>query len=225
MANYLEKWNKSYENRDNFLFTPQEEVVRFVSKYIRKRTGISNFKDIDNKQQTKILDFGCGIGRHKMGLDMYGIDLSDVAIAKSIQWISEKNFNVSSEKLVASNAISLPWEDCFFQYSLSHAVLDSMDFETAKSSCNELYRVLDKDALFYCDLISGDDSSHNKDYAGEEIVRTTHEFNTIQNYYNYDKIKTLFKDLFKIEEINLIRKTNILTSDFTSRFHLVLRKI
>ena len=160
-----------------------------------------------------------------MGLDMYGFDLSNVAIKKSIEWAKEKKLDISSEKLIATDATSLPWEDSFFQYSISHAVLDSMNFDTARIGCKELNRVLCKDSLFYCDLISGDDSSHDTDYEGEEVVETKHEFNTIQNYYNYEKIKSLFKDLFKIEDITLIRKTNIQTSHFISRYHLVLSKI
>ena len=230
MTNYLEKWNNSYENKDNFVFTPHEEIVRFVSKHIRKRIGINEFTDIVDQDKSRDLDFGCGIGRHiiyglEMGLDMYGFDLSNVAIKKSKEWAKERKLYISSEKLIATDATSLPWEDSFFQYSISHAVLDSMNFNTARIGCKELNRVLCKDALFYCDLISGDNSRHDTDYAGEEVVETKHEFNTIQNYYNYEKIKSLFKDLFKIEDITLIRKTNIQTSDFISRYHLVLSKI
>ena len=198
MINYLEKWNNSYENKDNFLFTPHEEIVRFVSKYIRKRVDINKYEDITEQGKAKVLDFGCGIGRHiiyglEMGVDMYGFDLSSVAIKKSIEWAKEKKLNITSEKLKATDATKLPWEDSFFQYSISHAVLDSMSFDSAKIGCKELNRVLCKEALFYCDLISGDDSRHSPEYAGEEIVKTRHELNTIQNYYNYDKIKFLFK--------------------------------
>tara|TARA_B100001250_G_C19802930_1_gene791930 strand:- start:82 stop:774 length:693 start_codon:yes stop_codon:yes gene_type:complete len=230
MENNLQNWNNSYENKDNFLFVPNEEVVRFISKYIQKRVGINNFKIIDNKKDKKILDFGCGIGRHiiyglEMGLDMYGFDLSDVAIKECLNWIKEKKLVASNDKILSANANNLPWDDNFFQYGISHAVLDSMTFDNARLGCKELNRVLEKDSLFYCDLISGDDSNHNSNFSGEEIIKTDHEYNTIQNYYNYEKICLLIKDFFSIEDIVLVKKKDIQTDKYFSRFYLVLRAI
>lgn len=40
------EWDDSYRNRDNFMFYPHEEVVRFISKYIRKRIGFNEFRDV-----------------------------------------------------------------------------------------------------------------------------------------------------------------------------------
>lgn len=30
------EWNKSYKNKDNYMFYPEENVIRFISKYIKK---------------------------------------------------------------------------------------------------------------------------------------------------------------------------------------------
>jgi len=29
-----ENWNNSYKNKDNFVFYPNEEIIRFISKYV-----------------------------------------------------------------------------------------------------------------------------------------------------------------------------------------------
>lgn len=42
-TNLKSEWEDSYSKRDNYLFHPHEEVIRFVSKYIRKRVGLSQF--------------------------------------------------------------------------------------------------------------------------------------------------------------------------------------
>lgn len=44
----LEKqvWDEAYERGGNILFYPHEEVIRFVNKYVRKRVGLSEFKDV-----------------------------------------------------------------------------------------------------------------------------------------------------------------------------------
>ena len=78
------EWNNSYKNNANFIFYPHEDIIRFISKYIRKRTGLSEFINI-HSDSPRVLDFGCGIGRHikllnDFNIDGYGFDLSDEAI-------------------------------------------------------------------------------------------------------------------------------------------------
>jgi hypothetical protein len=63
MNNYRQQWEDSYKNRDNFLFYPNEEVIRFVSKYLRKRKGLDEFQDINlSVDVPNFLDLGCGVG-------------------------------------------------------------------------------------------------------------------------------------------------------------------
>lgn len=46
-ANLRDKWEESYRRKENFVFYPHEELIRFVSKYIRKRTGLAQWTDIN----------------------------------------------------------------------------------------------------------------------------------------------------------------------------------
>ena len=41
------EWNKSYVNINNFLFYPDDEVIRFMSKYIRKIIGLNKFLNLN----------------------------------------------------------------------------------------------------------------------------------------------------------------------------------
>lgn len=231
MNNNREEWNRSYENKDNFLFNPQEEVIRFVSKYICKRIGMNEFREVVlGGSKGRVLDLGCGIGRHviychDMGLDAYGIDLSDAAIKVAREYAMMKGLSASENKIRQGDVRLLPWNDGFFQYAISHGVLDSMPFEIARSACVELARVMLDDGLFYCDLISGDDSQHAREFAGEEVVSTSHEKDTIQLYFNMTQILSIFDGIFKIEECHLIRRENVLGGGYSSRYFLVLRKI
>ncbi len=45
-ANLRDKWEESYRRKENFVFYPHEELIRFVSKYIRKRIGLDEWKDV-----------------------------------------------------------------------------------------------------------------------------------------------------------------------------------
>lgn len=223
-------WDISYNNKDNFVFYPHEEVIRFVSKYIRKRVDLSKFKEGCNVDNPKILDVGCGIGRHiiyadDMGIEAYGIDLSNTAIAKACEWADKNGMDNSKKRIVQGDICCLPWENDFFDFAVSHGVLDSMPFTMAKKGVREVARVLKKNGLFYCDIVSGDDSSHFREYAGEEVVETLHECGTIQCYFNFTKVNELIGEVFSIHEAFLIRKENVLSGSFISRYHLVLKKL
>jgi SAM-dependent methyltransferase len=231
LNNNKSEWDKSYEKRDNFVFYPHEEVIRFVSKFIRKRVGLTEFLDTaPNSVEGRVLDLGCGIGRHvvychEMGLEAYGVDLSDAAVAVARQWGQQQGLPSPEDRVRQGDVRQLPWGDGFFRYAISHGVLDSMPFDIARAACLELARVMPVDGLFYCDLISGDDSKHAREFSGEELVTTAHEQGTIQLYFNIEKIRAMIQGAFEIVECNLIRRENILQGGYASRYHLILKRI
>ncbi len=54
------EWNRSYQNRDNFVFYPYEKVIHFVSRDIRKQTGLNAFRGVAAELgKFNILDLGC----------------------------------------------------------------------------------------------------------------------------------------------------------------------
>lgn len=230
LDNQQNQWDESYNRRENFLFYPHEEVIRFFSKYIRKRQGLDHFKDIISfKVPPKILDLGCGIGRHifyanRMGLDAYGIDLSESAIKIAWEWAKREGFSNYREKIKRGDIRNMPFPKNFFDFAISHGVLDSMCFEIAKGAVAELSRALKKGGLFYCDLISGDDSLHFREYGDEEVVETTHEYGTIQAYFNFEKIRSLVDSFFDIVECMLVKKESVISRQSCARYHLVLRR-
>jgi SAM-dependent methyltransferase len=227
------EWDKSYDNRDNFLFYPHEEVIRFVSKFIRKKVGLAEFHDVASDISEgggRVLDLGCGIGRHviychDMGLEAYGVDLSDVAVEVARKWGIKNGLLEAEQRIRQGDIRQLPWDDEFFLYAISHGVLDSMPFEIARAACVELARVMPIGGLFYCDLISGDDSQHTREFSGEEIVNTAHEQGTVQLYFNLAKIQSMIQGVFEIDECNLVRREDILRGGYSSRYHLSLRRI
>ena len=106
LKNDQDAWEKSYRRGDNFVFYPHEEVIRFVSKYIRKRVGLNEFLDAALYMcPPKLLDLGCGIGRHvkycsEMGVDYYGVDLSEAAVITARKWLSISGVSNPDERIV-----------------------------------------------------------------------------------------------------------------------------
>lgn len=232
----IKEWNESYKNKGNFLFYPNEQLIRHVSKYYRKRIGVNTFVnmradelEINHKEGGgKALDLGCGMGRHvrflhEYGFEPYGIDLSETAIACAKEWFASIGLSQLNKRLFTGSAAELPFEDCFFDMIVSHGVMDSMYFELARKSVAEAARVLKPASLFFLDLISDKTSG---DHIGAEDVTVSieHEHGTIQSYYDIPKIHTLVDSHFNILEIVTETVSFYKNPKVNSRFYLVLEK-
>ncbi len=224
------EWEESYNRNENFVFFPHEEVIRFVAKYVRKRIGLNAFQEVlALNRAPRLLDLGCGIGRHvifghEMGLESYGIDLSDKALQFAMEWAGEKGMAHPDQRFRQGDIRSLPWEDGFFDLVVSHGVLDSMPFSVARESIPEVHRILAEGGLFYCDVISGDNVAHSREFRGEEVVQGRHEQGTIQSYFNFGKLNDLFGQFFDFLEVVLVRREDVRKGGYGSRYHMVLQK-
>jgi 2-polyprenyl-3-methyl-5-hydroxy-6-metoxy-1,4-benzoquinol methylase len=86
--------------------------------FTRGTSGECDFieQEIGFHKQAKILDIGCGTGRHSIELaergysDLTGIDLSDTLLERAKEKAKEKNLNINYQKYDARN---LPFHDEF----------------------------------------------------------------------------------------------------------------
>jgi len=222
-ASRQNEWDNSFKNHDNYLFYPHEEVIRFISKYVVKRVGFDEFQQI--MTAPRMLDLGCGIGRHVVyghenNIDSYGIDISEEGIAYGRKFAASRGIPAVEDHLKVGDVRNLPWDDGFFNIVVSHGVLDSMSFDIARDGVRDLHRATSGGALFYCDLICHPDDGVDK----EEVVETSHEKGTIQSYFTDDKVDELFEGYFTlVEKIKIVR--NSLTANVaTARWHLILER-
>jgi ubiquinone/menaquinone biosynthesis C-methylase UbiE len=220
-------WNESYNRGENFIFYPKEEVIKFINRFVLKRSGVNSyFKQKDFKNTTNnSLDFGCGIGRQtilcaEMGFESYGIDVSTTAIDYGFGLLNSSYVQYRDKVHFASvEGTDLEFESGFFDFIICDSVLDSMYFDLAKSFMKEFDRVTNQ--YVYLSLISASCNSGN---AEDSLVESIHEKNTIQSYYDLARINDLIKDTsFSIKWINevLEKRDN---SIFNSRFNIVLSK-
>jgi len=207
----LDAWNDSYLRRENHVFWPSDELVRFVSRHIRRRIGIGEVVDVaPDALGSRVLDAGCGIGRnlvfgHEMGLIMHGMDLSQVAIDRAREWLSAKGAPDAEDRVVQADISQLPWEDSYFSHAFSESALDSMPFQVAQAGVAEIARTLKPGGLFYCSLISGDETGRDENFAEEVLISDKHEQDTIQQFFNEDKVKELLAPHFNCISIYLVQ--------------------
>jgi ubiquinone/menaquinone biosynthesis C-methylase UbiE len=223
----VKSWEESYGRKENYIFYPKEEVVKFLNRFIRKRTGIDSFKEVLRAGQTlKALDFGCGIGRQvvlmeEFGIVGYGVDISSTAIeeARRVYAAMLPGKTIAADTFTVLNSTSLPFPDAYFDFAISDSVLDSMYFGNAKQVVKELDRTV-KDFLFISLIAPAGNAK-----AEEVLVTGTHEQGTVQDYFDETKIEELIRGTqWKMHWMNLTREIVPATGFENARYHIVLKK-
>jgi len=225
-----QNWEESYQRKENFIFYPQVEVVRFINRFVKKKIGIDQFDNILHTENESIiaLDFGCGIGRttllfEEFKIEAYGVDISYNAIEMARK-LAAHHFPFKLElqdRFQQLNNDIIPFPDNYFDIAVSDSVLDSMYFKIAKNIIIELDRTVKR--YLFISLIS-DPKNHSMD-GKEEIVKTDHEKGTIQSYYTLNKINELIINTrWKIKTITLIKETQLTRNFEGARYYIVLEK-
>ena len=135
-AKLAKKWSYDYWDGDR-------KINYGGYKYIDNRwlPMIKNLKEFYNlKDDCKILDIGCGKGfflfdfkKFMPNSDVYGLDISEYAIKNSKEEIKDK--------ITLGNAISLPWEDNFFDLVISLQTLHNLHNYDLEKALKEMERV------------------------------------------------------------------------------------
>ena len=131
---YIHAGNSAWED-DDFFKTGQEDI--------RELTRHPQFKDVDT---TKVLDFGCGIGRLSFALaplfkNVTGTDVSQVMIDKANDWKVKKEIkNVDFIKCHGANLNV--FQNNTFSFIYSNIVLQHIENPLRGEMRKELVRVL-----------------------------------------------------------------------------------
>ena len=117
----------------------------FFNAYLEIPATMSMLKDVKNK---KVLDLGCGTGRHtailkKRGAMVWGIDLSPKMLDIAKSEIKGVDFQVGS-------VYKLPYRSSFFDIVVAGLVIDY--FRDLDRALKEIYRVLKNDGVFVFSL-------------------------------------------------------------------------
>ncbi len=149
----------------------------------------------------RILDLGCGFGRHllyllEQGFDVSGQELSETALRMCRRALEEKGLQA---ELVHSSMIRIPFPDNHFDAVLCITTLAHARKKEIEQAVREVHRVLRKGGLFFFNVPSRGDSRYGK---GEEVEPGTF----LTEEYGYGKgIKELHHFFTKEELLELLK--------------------
>lgn len=205
--NTIDKWNALHQEPRFKPKYPSELVVQYV------------FRNFKRERTTKVLDLGCGAGRHAFfmaneGFSVYGLDGSKSGIEHT-ELLFEQH-KLQGEFKVGDFA-ELPYKNDFFDGIICYGVLYYSNYESIKKCCDEMYRILKVGGKALIVVRSVNDYRYNK---GKEVEKNTfmiceedegkcasNETGMIMHFFEKDEIKELFK-AFKIIEIDKIIETH-----------------
>jgi ubiquinone/menaquinone biosynthesis C-methylase UbiE len=138
----MKQWNEIFKNRGRVFLEPQEDMPKIAR--IFKRAGIK-----------KVLDFGCGSGRHlillaKNGFDVYGFDIAEEGIHLAKEWLKKENLKADFK--IGSLYEKLPYPDNFFDAVISINSIHHGKIEDIRKAIKELKRVLRPGGLLFVNL-------------------------------------------------------------------------
>ena len=127
-------WNDIFIKEGKVFLEPHEDMERIAELF-----------KINNVQ--KILDLGCGTGRHliyfsRKGFEIFGLDCSPRGIEIAQEWLAKEGIEV--ETTCQRIEHKFPYEDNFFEAIISIQVIHHNLLEDILATVKEIGRVLKK---------------------------------------------------------------------------------
>lgn len=151
------------------------------------------------KGYKRVLDIGCGYGKHSIYLAENDFNVSSIDInSQALEWlrayIGEKSIN--NITVLKADINKLPFKDDYFDVVICSSVLHHQCLKQIQNSISEIHRVLKQQGCLLFDFMSMEDDSFG---VGEEIETNTFvgsregEEDIPHHYTNVEELHRLFK--------------------------------
>lgn len=185
----MKNWGSLYQERGVVQKEPSAKVVEAIEFF---RTA----------KLRRILDLGCGTGRHaallqRNGFQVYGCDSSASALGIAKGMLPQVHFQQCDMGL-------LPYRDECLDGVICHAVIQHGTVATIKKTITEIHRVLRRGAVLFLTVISTD---HPEYLTGQEIEPGTKinidaiDGDMPHHYFTESEMRDFFRDfvILKLE--------------------------
>lgn len=211
---------------------------RFRPKYPSESVVQYAFRNFKRDGNTKVLDLGCGAGRHiffmaKENIIPYGIDISEEGVRYTRELLKRYKFDNFAKNIIVGDFTNLKFENNYFDGIICYGVLYYSKKEQIEKSVEEIYRVLKEDGKALIVV------RNTKDYRfglGKEIEKNTfiidendsnkcayNESAMIMHFFTEEEIRSLFYEFSKVE-IDILSETHENNSYKDSNYIIRLSK-
>ena len=171
---------------------PDESVIRLS-------------KQLKAEGKKRMLDLGCGVGRHlfhlaKEGFEVHGLDNSSEGLKRTSEWLKDEGLSAT---LVTGDMGAIPYPDSFFDAVVAFHVIYHATYEDMKKVVEGMNSKLASGGYLLLTLIS---TKHSHYGVGREIEKNSfvdehdREKSTIHHYSDEEEARELLKE-FQIIEI------------------------
>jgi len=188
-------WEEIFK-KDGKVFTKTQEDIPALVKVLKKM------------KIKRILDLGCGTGRHviylsKRGFDVYAFDVSKTGVSYTKKWL--KKDKLKAKVIVHSMSKKFPYPDNFFDAVISVQVIHHNRLKIVRKTIKEIKRVLRKNGIIFI-VVPTSKMLLNKKFKkiapGTYVHLDGKEKGVIHYYFNRKKIYEEFRD-FKIKNVHI----------------------
>ena len=158
---------------------------------------------LKQKGASRVLDFGCGTGRHtvylaSLGFDVYGFDWSEASVNVATRELSQKGLHANL-LVWDMNDTPLPYDDSFFDGVLSIRVFHHTLIDKIRLIATEIQRITKGDAYIYVEVPSWNENGRIENLDAVEIEPRTliwskgKEANVPHHHFTKDELVGLFQ--------------------------------
>lgn len=186
-----EGWEKIYSKKGEIY----SDVIPQVKKYA---------KIFKKKRYNKILDLGCGTGRHSIflaqqGFNVYALDISKTGVEITKKKAKSLNLDI---KFKVHDMKNLPYSNNYFDAVICIFVLGHGLLNENKKTVDEIYKVLKPNGMIVTEFMSIKDKTYGK---GKEVEKNTFlgsmedDKHILHHYFTKEEIKKLFSKFTKLK--------------------------
>ena len=182
-------------------------------------------KELADMKASRVLDVGCGIGRHSLflaakGFQVFSIDASRTAVDFTQNAAQEAGLSINVSQ---SPMTTLPFEDSYFDYVLAWNVIYHGDPTTVRTVLSEIARVVRPGGIFQGTMLTKRNAYYGK---GRKVAPDTYvndEEDEKKHAHFYCNAQELTQLLHDFEILSLRQKKQLKPGSY--HWHYVAERL